>query len=114
MTQFELAIELKYPRNGQYPEQMFSFCRDIAFVEQLNDAGFVTAAVVIFAEDPPFYSGSCSGIYGYFRGGQVLQGRIQKPTGSRDSEIELRGSYTVQWTPVTGSLMCAIVEVGSP
>jgi Zn-dependent peptidase ImmA (M78 family) len=23
------AIELKFPRNGQYPEQMFSFCKDI-------------------------------------------------------------------------------------
>jgi hypothetical protein len=25
------AIELKYPRNGQYTEQMFSFCEDVAF-----------------------------------------------------------------------------------
>ena len=30
------AIELKYPRNGQYPEQMYSFCKDISFVEQLK------------------------------------------------------------------------------
>lgn len=32
----KLAVELKFPRNGQHPEQMFSFCRDIAFVEQLK------------------------------------------------------------------------------
>jgi hypothetical protein len=31
----DCAIELKFPRNGQYPEQMFSFCRDILFAEQL-------------------------------------------------------------------------------
>src|SRR5579863_9341110 len=27
-----IAIELKYPRNGQYPEQMFSFCKDVCFI----------------------------------------------------------------------------------
>jgi hypothetical protein len=35
-----VAIELKYPRNGQYPEQMFSACRDIVFLEQLVAGGF--------------------------------------------------------------------------
>src|SRR5215471_413115 len=35
------AIEVKYPRNGQYPEQMFSFCKDIAFAEELHAAGFL-------------------------------------------------------------------------
>ena len=29
------AIELKYPQNGQYPEQMFSFVKDIKFMEML-------------------------------------------------------------------------------
>jgi hypothetical protein len=32
-TQKHSAFELKFPRNGQYPEQMFSFCKDIAFAE---------------------------------------------------------------------------------
>ncbi len=30
-----IPLELKYPRNGQHPEQMFSFCKEIAFVEEL-------------------------------------------------------------------------------
>lgn len=34
------AIELKYPLNGQYPEQMYSFVKDIKFMEQLKEAGF--------------------------------------------------------------------------
>ncbi len=34
------AIELKYPLNGQYPEQMFSFVKDIKFMEELKEAGF--------------------------------------------------------------------------
>ena len=29
------AIELKYSRNGQHPEQMFKACQDIGFLEQL-------------------------------------------------------------------------------
>ena len=33
----KFAIELKYPQNGQYPEQMFSFVKDIAFMEQLKN-----------------------------------------------------------------------------
>lgn len=30
------AIELKYPQNGQYPEQMFSCVKDIKFMEELR------------------------------------------------------------------------------
>lgn len=52
------AIELKYPRNGQYPEQMFSFCKDIAFAEDLNATGFVHAALLIFVDDHLFFDGS--------------------------------------------------------
>ena len=62
------AIELKYPRNGQHPEQMFSFCKDITFAEELVEAGSRHAAVIIFADDPLFYRGRSNGIYGYFRG----------------------------------------------
>ncbi|MEI6746325.1 MAG: hypothetical protein WCL34_10210, partial [Methylococcaceae bacterium] len=32
----EAILELKFPRKGQYPEQMFSFCKDICFCEQLK------------------------------------------------------------------------------
>jgi hypothetical protein len=34
------CVELKYPTQGQYPEQMFSACRDIKFLEQLTKSGF--------------------------------------------------------------------------
>lgn len=72
--ELSFAIELKYPRNGQHPEQMFSFCKDIAFVEELVSAGFRRAAFVVFAEDPLFYRGSTDGIYGLFRGGKPVHG----------------------------------------
>ncbi len=107
------AIELKYPRNGQYPEQMFSCCKDIAFAEELHTAGFSRTALLIFADDPCFWSGSTSGIYGHFRGGRPITGHIQKPTGNKDQDLRIKGSYTIAWTPVSSDIRCALVEVGA-
>lgn len=104
------AIELKYPKNGQYPEQMFSFCKDVSFAEQLKASGFRDAYVVIFAKDHLFYEGSQEGIYGFFRGGKVLSGLVQKPTGKRDSEIHIKGAYTIRWRPVRGSLKYTVIK----
>jgi hypothetical protein len=104
------AVELKYPRNGQYPEQMFSFCKDIVFCEELKSAGFSTTALVSFAEDPLFYKGPATGIYGFFRGGLSLHGKVQKPTGRKDEELYVRGHYDIRWKPVMGSLMCSVLE----
>ena len=67
----DAAIELKFPRNGQYPEQMFSFCRDVVFAEQLKRAGFNKAYVVIFAEDRLFYEGSPKDIYQVLTSGKA-------------------------------------------
>ena len=78
------AIELKYPRNGQIPESIFGFCKDIAFLEQLVDSGFQSAFFLAFADHSHFYSGNPSGIYGYFRNGSPITGRIVKPTGAKD------------------------------
>jgi hypothetical protein len=108
----QYAIELKFPRNGQYPEQMFSFCKDVAFAEELKHAGFARAGLIIFAEDPLFWRGPANGIYAIFRsgGGRLLNGAIQKPTGKRDSMVTIRGAYPIEWLSVTDSLRCAAVE----
>lgn len=105
------VFELKYPRNGQYPEQMYSFCKDIAFLEELVEAGFQRAAFLAFAEDPRFYSGSADGIYGYFRASQPIHGRIAKPTGSQGGFVEVWGTYTATWTPVMADLRYTVIEV---
>lgn len=104
------AIELKFPRNGQHPEQMFSFCRDIAFAEQLKASGFSKAGLLIFAEDPLFWRGSTEGIYGYFRGGHPLNGIVRKPTGAKDSEINICGSYALSWEPISEALRYLAVD----
>lgn len=110
--ELSFAIELKYPRNGQYPEQMFKFCKDIAFIEELVAAGFPRAAFVVFAEDPLFYRGSTDDIYGFFRGERPIHGVIQKPTGKKDDQVSITGSYHIKWNTISGPLKFAIVEVG--
>lgn len=112
-SELKYAVELKYPRNGQYPEQMFSFCKDIAFAEELKAAGFSRAALLIFADDRPFYAGSSAGIYGYFRSGRPITGRIEKPTGAKSDQVQIKGNYVVSWIPVSANTRYAFVEVES-
>jgi hypothetical protein len=95
------AIELKFPQNGQYPEQMFSFVKDIAFMEQVKERiGFNQTFAVTLAIDENFHKGQkIDGIYRYFRSNDVLTGKIQKPTGNPDKQktLEVKGRYKIQW-----------------
>lgn len=106
----DAAIELKFPRNGQHPEQMFSFCKDVVFAEELRRAGFNKAYVVIFAEDRLFYEGSQNGIYGFFRGGRNLSGAVKKPTGKQESELIIKGNYQIKWNDINGPLKYTLIE----
>jgi hypothetical protein len=109
------TIELKFPRNGQVPEQMFKFCQDIRFAEELKRAGFERTYFVVFADDPLFYGAGTrrDGIFAYFRNGQELSGSVNKPTKATNGmppEITLDGSYQIRWFAVSGSLKYAVVE----
>jgi len=100
-----VAVELKFPRNGQYPEQMFSACCDIAFLEQLVCGGFAGGLFVMAVDDPGFRTGrDLDGIYAHFRAGQPISGIIRKPTGKSDRAITIRGRYIVQWQNVKAGL----------
>ena len=105
------AIEFKFPRNGQYPEQMFSFCKDIAFLEQLKQAGFRNVFFIAFADDHLFYEGNADGIYRFFRGNVPLTGMIPKPTGTQNESVMIGGQYQLQWKPVAGTLKALLVEI---
>lgn len=106
------AIEVKFPQNGQYPEQMFKFCQDIAFLEQLVGSGFKRGYFVVAAHDPLFCAGrEQSGIYSHFRNATPITGRITKPTGKKDEAVDVRGSYPVTWREA-GGLKYACVVVG--
>lgn len=106
------AIELKFPDNGQYPEQMFSFCKDIGFAEQLVNTGVGTSYVLILVKDKGYYSGrESSGIYAFYRNGQPVHGEIVKPTGKEGVRFHIQGSYPVQWLPVGSTMKYALIEV---
>ncbi len=76
---------------------MFSFCKDIAFLEEIKVAGFFNCLFLAIVEQRPFYSGNADGIYKYFRAGEPLNGKIGKPTGLRDLEVMIEGTYVIRW-----------------
>lgn len=93
------AIELKYPINRQYPEQMFAFIKDIKFMEELKEAGFKDTYCLTLVQDKNFYSGNQQdGIYSFFRSPHPVHGEIKKPTGKKDEKIKVIGSYKIAWT----------------
>ncbi|MGB4984267.1 MAG: hypothetical protein WBO70_00655 [Erysipelotrichaceae bacterium] len=94
------AIELKYPLNGQYPEQMYSFVRDIKFMEELKENGFTQTYAICLIRDKLFYEGkNTDGIYSFFRDEFVISGIIHKPTGNLKGKdfIKINGCYKIQW-----------------
>lgn len=106
------AFELKFPRNGQYPEQMYSFCKDVAFLEQLVKEGFEKSYFIAVVDDPLFYSGiRKTGIYAHFRSDRPIEGKIQKPTGGKGEQIIVNGSYLVNWMTIQNGWKYFVIEV---
>ena len=119
------AIELKYPKNGQYPEEMYQFIRDIAFAQQLvrNSANgkrvFEKTYCLTLVDDEKFHSAMSTksrkllsgSIYAHFRHSQnkvpytLKQGTYNKPTGKASATVSCTTlqdvSYT--WNKVNGT-----------
>jgi hypothetical protein len=115
----KIAIELKFPRNGQYPEQMFSFIKDIKFMEQVKNAKlkdvckegkFAETYVLTLVDNKNFYLSNRgkNEIYSYFRkngsGIQIPKDKdIIKPTGNKEEcketikQIKLNNQYNSTW-----------------
>ena len=108
------AIELKYPINGQYPEQLYSFVKDIKFMEQLKALAFRHTYCISVVSDRAFYTGSNNrGIYKYFRELHKIHGRIYKPTGKGKNVdyIELDGEYPFTWEFLDGNRKFYCIEI---
>ena len=108
------AIELKCPLNGQYPEQMYSFVKDIRFMEQLRQRGFVKTCCVTLVSDKPFYQGKLNdGIYRFFREEYSVYGEVFKPTGIGKNEecITLFARHDFIWNDFNGNRKYYIIEI---
>lgn len=92
------AIELKHPLNGQYPEQMYSFIKDIRFMEELKENGFDNTYCLTLVKDKNFYEGkNKNGIYAYFRDTNPISGIVKKPTGTSSQAINISNEYVISW-----------------
>lgn len=111
-TEKRHCIEIKYPTNGQYPEQMFSMCKDIKFLEELVSAGFSDSYSLVVVNDPLIYSNKGEeGIYRLFRKDKLLRGIIQKPTGKKDITYHLKNEYKIEWKDISGTEKYFIAKV---
>jgi len=107
----DAAIELKFPRAGQYPEQMFSSFRDICFLEQLVLSKFTAGYFVFVADDPVFYSGKSNGIYRFFRSGTTVTGQIFRPTGNKITSVNISGQHRVEWKAVREKMRYFVASI---
>ncbi len=108
------AIELKFPQNGQTPETLFNYCKDIEFCEFLTTTvGFTGAYALMLTDDHSFWQGRKSdGIYRYFRGKspQPINETIQKPTGKKNTHAKLKGTYSVKWANEFGDFRSILTK----
>lgn len=109
------CIELKYPSNGQYPEQMFAICKDVRFLEQLIEHGFTGGYSLNLVDDKLFYNdyGKEEGIYEMFRRNKRIEGTVIKPTGDRDISYKFNNSYDIKWNEVDEKRKYFVIEVSN-
>ena len=109
------CIELKFPTNGQYPEQMFNACKDVSFLEQLTEAGFNNSYFLFFTEDKNFYDSQQvrkhNGIYKLFRDQKEIKGKIEKPTGEKKQFLEIHGKYKMNWKDLRENLKYFVINL---
>ena len=116
-----VAIELKMPMNGEVPEQMFSFIKDIKFLEELKESNkFSKCYLITVTNDHKFWSGiKKDGIYLYFREEQIITGPFTKPTGNKDKdkdkgkdkEYKLNKKHKAEWQDLKDGFRYFIIEV---
>ncbi len=110
--EFKYCIELKYPRNGQYPESMYAIIKDIKFLEQLKVNGFTECYSITLIDDDLYKEGlKKDGIYKYFRSDISINGRIMKPTGKTDRSLIIHGTYQMSWKSLEDGRNMSIIRL---
>lgn len=108
------TLEFKYPRNGRYPEEMYSACKDICFLEQLIKQGFSKGVFIFVGDDNLRWTGpERTGIYQYFRNKTPIHGNIKGPTGGEKDKrvLTIGGSYPIIWNTIDDKHKYAMVEI---
>ncbi|MDG1719893.1 MAG: hypothetical protein P8I31_01405 [Bacteroidia bacterium] len=113
------AIEIKVSTNGQVPLQLFKFCEDICFLEQLMNSNFEYAYSLVLVNSDDFYraKNKKDGIYKYFRGENksTLTGKIECPTGKEKGKlITIMNSYQIIWTELINGFSFYLIEIKKP
>lgn len=112
------AIELKFPCNGEYPESMYNFVKDIKFMEDVkNKSNIIKTYCVVLVNDDNFYlqtnKRKKDGIYQYFRSpaGTTqnfsinIPETVYKPTGKNKGKEKLHiHGYNLNWESPYGEL----------
>lgn len=113
------AIELKFPRNKRYPEEMFMFVEDVKFLEQLIcKCKFREAYSIVLVDDLLFTDKSESkrilrkGIYAPFRNHEKFEQEYEPPTKSKSKgTIKLSRSYEITWESLGNNLWYYILAI---
>jgi len=108
----KIAIEIKFPYS-QVPEQMFSFCKDIKFLEQLKQAGFDKNFFLALTNNSDFWidKGPEGTIYEKFRKNKILEGKFTKPTGKKNQTVDLNGSYPINWRSINEKIRFFLLRI---
>ena len=109
----KFAIEIKFPVNGETPIQMFHFCQDIKFLEQLKEAGFTDNFFLALTPHRSFWSenGKKGTIYEKFRKEKELYGEIQNNIGDSTEKVHLNGRHKINWLSVNDTVRFFVVRV---
>ena len=98
----KFAIEIKTPMSGDYPMEMFYFCQDIKFLEQLKESGFTDNFFLAITPQSQFWNGRSKKdtIYEKFRKEKELYGTIKNQIGDSKEEVTLKGRYKINWLTI--------------
>lgn len=91
---------------------MFSICKDVKFLEQLQEAGFTQSYALVIVKSHLFFNDvGGSDMYDMFRKNKVLRGNIVKPTGLKDEEFTLNHEYKIEWIDLGKSVKGFILRI---
>lgn len=104
------AIELKFPRNGMHPEEMFEFLKDVSFMEQCKQSGiFSLTYCLTLVDDHLFYEGNNNKYPYYIFRNQTIAIRaglgVERPTGKQKGVIvsTITDNYHTEWLKPSAS-----------